>query len=129
MHMPTMFKSDITGAFTNYRDSIEAHSWQVDFVKPKVVFIENALIESHYDMLRERGIAVVCMDPIDEPREGLYDFWALVNAASDDPDFAKQYDTCRWKAAKQKFTELFASKPQSHWCELLEGTDACFAAV
>jgi fatty-acyl-CoA synthase len=83
MHMPTMFKSDITGAFTNYRDSIEGHSWQVDFVKPKVVFIEKALIDSHYPMLRERNIAVVCMDPIDEPRDGLHDFWALVNAASD----------------------------------------------
>ena len=26
-------------------------------------------------------------------------------------------------------TALFASKPQAHWCELLEGTDACFAPV
>jgi alpha-methylacyl-CoA racemase len=70
-----------------------------------------------------RYIAVQAVEP------NLYQALVKLTGFSDDPDFAKQYDTCRWKAAKQKLTELFASKPQSHWCELLEGTDACFAAV
>lgn len=48
---------------------------------------------------------------------------------SDDPDFRRQYDKKTWPAALQKMTDLFASQPQSHWCELLSGTDACFAPV
>ena len=47
----------------------------------------------------------------------------------DDPDFTRQHDPKTWPAARQKMTALFASKPQAHWCELLEGTDACFAPV
>ncbi len=82
LHVPTIMKGDITGAFTNYRDSVDEHTWQVDFAKPKLAFIENALIDSHYAMLRERNVTVICMDPIDEPREGLHYFWELVNAAS-----------------------------------------------
>lgn len=48
---------------------------------------------------------------------------------ADDPDFAQQHNANLWPAAKQKMTELFASQAQAHWCELLEGSDACFAPV
>ncbi|MBV1882199.1 MAG: AMP-binding protein [Pseudomonadales bacterium] len=82
LHLPTILKGDATAAFTNFRDSLDEHTWQVDCAKPKVAFIENSLIESHYTMLRERDVAIVCMDPIEEPKEGLYCFWSLVNAAS-----------------------------------------------
>lgn len=34
-----------------------------------------------------------------------------------------------WDEAKAKFTELFKQKSREEWCELLEGTDACFAPV
>lgn len=84
LHIPTIFKGNITGAFTNFRDSLDEHSGQIDFARPKVVFIENVLLDSHYAMLRERNITVVCMDPIDKPRESLHYFWDLVNAASTD---------------------------------------------
>ncbi|BFM09235.1 MAG: CoA transferase [Rhodospirillaceae bacterium] len=47
----------------------------------------------------------------------------------DDPDFARQHDKKTWPAAREKMAVLFASKPRSHWCELLSGTDACFAPV
>ena len=32
-------------------------------------------------------------------------------------------------ALRARFTELFQSRTQQEWCELLEGTDACFAPV
>ncbi len=38
-------------------------------------------------------------------------------------------DRRQWPAYKQRFTEIFKSKPSAHWCALLEGTDACFAPV
>lgn len=48
---------------------------------------------------------------------------------ADDPDFAQQHKKSLWPAAKQKMTEQFATKTQAEWCELLEGTDSCFAPV
>ncbi|MFP5476810.1 MAG: class I adenylate-forming enzyme family protein [Gammaproteobacteria bacterium] len=83
--VPTIFKQEGTGAFTNLRDSIDEHSWQVAFIKPKVVFIENRLLDSYHAMLREHGCTVVVMDPLDGPApEGVLQFWDLVNAASDE---------------------------------------------
>jgi crotonobetainyl-CoA:carnitine CoA-transferase CaiB-like acyl-CoA transferase len=46
-----------------------------------------------------------------------------------DPDFAHQMDRRKWPSAKLKMGRLFKSKPRDEWCELLEGTDACFAPV
>lgn len=48
---------------------------------------------------------------------------------ADDPDFSRQHDTRTWPAAIAKMAALFRSRPQSYWCELLLGTDACFAPV
>ena len=86
LHVWTIFKGEASCGFTNYRDSVEEHAWQIDIVKPKLAFIENSVLPSHYEMLRERGISVVCMDPLDEAArqlENVYYFWDLVNAASD----------------------------------------------
>ena len=47
----------------------------------------------------------------------------------DDPAFAHQHDKTSWSTAKAKMAELFASRTREQWCELLEGTDACFAPV
>jgi len=46
-----------------------------------------------------------------------------------DPDFARQYDPTSWPRARQRLTELFATRPRDAWCALLEGSDACFAPV
>ncbi len=35
----------------------------------------------------------------------------------------------RWPELKQRLARLFLSQPRAHWCERLEGTDACFAPV
>lgn len=87
LHAWTAFKGEGAAAFTNYRDSVNEHRWQVEFVKPKVVFIESALLDSHFDMLRERGVTVVCMDRPEVPREGLLVFDELLEGSSDaNPD-------------------------------------------
>jgi len=40
-----------------------------------------------------------------------------------------QLDVANWPQLKQRFAELFRSRTRSEWCELLEGTDVCFAPV
>ncbi len=86
LHVWTVFKGEAAGAFTNYRDSVDEHRWQIGFIKPRVVFIENALLDSHFEMLRELGVTVVCMDRLaapHEPRDGLLVFDELLQGVSD----------------------------------------------
>lgn len=47
----------------------------------------------------------------------------------DDPAFARQYDKQGWPELKTRFAEIFRSRRRDEWCELLEGTDVCFAPV
>ncbi len=44
-------------------------------------------------------------------------------------DFCGQWDKAKWPAAKQRLADVFSTKTRQHWCDLLEGTDACFAPV
>ncbi|HUP09727.1 MAG TPA: CaiB/BaiF CoA-transferase family protein [Caldimonas sp.] len=46
-----------------------------------------------------------------------------------DVDAAAQYDKTGWPRLKARFAALFARRPRAHWCELLEGSDVCFAPV
>jgi alpha-methylacyl-CoA racemase len=47
-----------------------------------------------------------------------------------DPDtLPNQHDRSRWPEVRQRFATIFASKTRAQWCEILEGTDACFAPV
>ncbi len=48
---------------------------------------------------------------------------------SSDPDFAKQFDKADWPRAKQKLTAMIKTKSRAEWCDLMEGTDICFAPV
>jgi len=34
-----------------------------------------------------------------------------------------------WQKMRQRLKQIFLREPQSHWCELMEGTDICFAPV
>ncbi len=43
--------------------------------------------------------------------------------------FANQYDKRRWPELKERLRDLFRSRTRDEWCELLEGTDVCFAPV
>ena len=58
-------------------------------------------------------------------------FYALMLArlGLDDVDPQAQYDKAAWPALKARVAALIASQPRAHWCERLEGSDACFAPV
>ena len=47
----------------------------------------------------------------------------------EDPDRAAHGDPRRWDEMRDVLSEVFATKTRDEWCELLEGTDACFAPV
>ena len=58
-----------------------------------------------------------------------YSLLLEVLGLADDPEFARQYDRRHWPALKQRFTEIFLTRTRDEWCELMEGTDICFAPV
>lgn len=47
----------------------------------------------------------------------------------DDPDFNDQWERSSWPELSKKLGKVFKKKSQQHWCEVFEGTDACFAPV
>ncbi|WP_048440335.1 CaiB/BaiF CoA-transferase family protein [Caenimonas sp. SL110] len=49
--------------------------------------------------------------------------------AIDDPHFQQQWDKAEWPALREKLAAVFRTKTRDAWCELLEGSDACFAPV
>ena len=94
LHFPTFLKQEATAVMSNLRDSPEEHQRQVEFVQPKVVFIENRLLESHLSMLQAAGCLVVAMDPLAAPVPGVLCFWDLIDSASDaDNDVALDQHT------------------------------------
>lgn len=52
-----------------------------------------------------------------------------VAGLSDATDFDAQMDPRKWSVLKEKLTALFKTKTRSQWCDLMEGTDICFAPV
>jgi alpha-methylacyl-CoA racemase len=46
-----------------------------------------------------------------------------------DTAFAAQMNPSAWPDLKARLATLFATRTRAAWCELLEGTDACFAPV
>ena len=58
-------------------------------------------------------------------------FYALLreHAGLSDADFDKQMDRNAWPELKQKLVDVFKSKNRDDWCEIMEGTDVCFAPI
>jgi alpha-methylacyl-CoA racemase len=46
-----------------------------------------------------------------------------------DDSLPHQHDRAQWPAMKERFVELFKTKTRDEWCELMEGSDVCFAPV
>jgi len=46
-----------------------------------------------------------------------------------DADFDNGYDARKWPQLRDRLATLFSQRTRAAWCELLEGTDACFAPV
>jgi alpha-methylacyl-CoA racemase len=40
-----------------------------------------------------------------------------------------QHDKAQWPAMKERMAAIFKAKTRDEWCELMEGTDVCFAPV
>jgi alpha-methylacyl-CoA racemase len=47
----------------------------------------------------------------------------------DDPAFERQWDRQQWPALRGKLEAMFLTRTRDQWCELLDGTDVCFAPV
>ena len=59
-------------------------------------------------------------------------FYALLlekTGLTNDPAFAKQMDPSQWPTLKAKLQDGIKQKTQAQWCEIMEGTDVCFAPV
>ena len=50
-------------------------------------------------------------------------------AGLDEEIFGKQAEVADWPAMRERLAEVFKSRTQKEWCDLLEGSDACFAPV
>lgn len=84
LHMPMFLKQEGTAVLTNMRDSLEEHRRQIEFVGPKLVILENRLLDSHLPMLRELGCAVVAVDAANDLPEGVMCLPDLIAHASDE---------------------------------------------
>lgn len=58
-------------------------------------------------------------------------FYALLIelAGLDKDEFAPQMDRAQWPKLKARLGEVMKTKTRSQWCEIMEGTDVCFAPV
>jgi fatty-acyl-CoA synthase len=79
----TALKGEARACYTNGTDGLEDQARQIDFVKPKVAFIEARLLPTHYRMLTERGLTIVSMDPAPAEFPGVLHFWDLLDGISD----------------------------------------------
>jgi alpha-methylacyl-CoA racemase len=48
---------------------------------------------------------------------------------ADEVPLGDQMDRTSWDDLRERFTKLFLGRTRDEWCEVLEGTDACFAPV
>ncbi len=74
-----------------------------------------------------------------ETRDGKYvsvgsiedKFYAeLLERTGVDPDsLPAQFDRGEWASATERFAAIFRTKTRDEWCELMEGSDVCFAPV
>nr|WP_224794362.1 CoA transferase [Pseudomonas fluorescens] len=76
-----------------------------------------------YRCADDRYVALGSMEP------QFYSLLLNTLGLQDDPRFARQWDASAWPVMREALAELFASQPRQHWCDLLEGSDACFAPV
>jgi alpha-methylacyl-CoA racemase len=44
-------------------------------------------------------------------------------------DLPSQMDKAQWPALKERLAAIFKAKTRDEWCEIMEGTDVCFAPV
>lgn len=108
-HMGLLFIMSMKTACTNLwlgiMDSVKEHLYQIDCVKPSLIFIEKDLLDQYYEPLAQRNIAMVSMDAPDAPKPGVYHFWDLVAESSpEDPGIQFSADDANEHVWLLKFT-------------------------
>ncbi|MDH4610456.1 CaiB/BaiF CoA-transferase family protein [Pseudomonas sp. BN102] len=76
-----------------------------------------------YRCADDRYVALGSMEP---------QFYALMRqklGLENDARFDRQWDPQRWPEQREILAGIFAQRTREQWCELLEGTDVCFAPV
>ena len=57
-------------------------------------------------------------------------FRELLSRLEIDPaTFPSQFDRGRWPEMRERLADVFRSKTREQWCEVMQGSDACFAPV
>lgn len=58
-------------------------------------------------------------------------FYALLleKCGISDPEFQSQNDSAGWPRLKEKLAALFRTRTRNEWCQLMEGSDVCFAPI
>lgn len=76
-----------------------------------------------YECADGRYVAVGSIEP---------HFYALLlekTGLAADPEFSAQMDRSRWPELKRRLADVIRTRSRDQWCELMEGTDVCFAPV
>ncbi|MBC6946045.1 MAG: hypothetical protein DWB47_11300, partial [Gammaproteobacteria bacterium] len=55
--------------------------------------------------------------------------YARSHAAIAGQDLPHQHDMSRWSEMETRMAAIFKSKTRDEWCQIMEGTDVCFAPV
>lgn len=78
-----------------------------------------------YDTYETSDGEHICIGSI-EPQ-----FYALLveHGGLDPQRFAPQMDPTQWPQLKNELAAVFRSKSRDEWCQIMEGTDVCFAPV
>jgi len=78
-----------------------------------------------YDTYETRDGAYVSIGSIE--RQFYAELLEKTGLASD--DLPKRMDRDSWPKLRDRLTEIFKSKTRAEWCEIMEGSDVCFAPV
>jgi alpha-methylacyl-CoA racemase len=75
-----------------------------------------------YETADGRYVTVAAIEP---------QFYTLLLAklGLDPAELPDREDRASWPALRERFAAVFRTRTRDEWCELLEGTDACFAPV
>ncbi len=75
-----------------------------------------------YETADGKWVAVGALEP---------QFYALLigHAGSTGPGFDDQMDFSKWPELGRTLAAIFKTKTRDEWCDIMEGTDACFAPV
>ena len=74
---PWMLKSPVGAAWIDANESVSEQVTQIDYVQPKLVFLETRLLPELYEHLQTRETSLVAMDRLQKSWPGVFYFWDL----------------------------------------------------